>query len=150
MSDPRSTSFATARGLVTIDADPDPSRPAKRREAEHLSFLTDHWPQLKGAAYSGFREHGAGAVVLWREGAPRRWRQRPFEPERLWYTTQAHVLPGATEAHFSGWEARLIETYDPEREALVVFAEGGLICGYRLRGSVAPPDARMEAAARLN
>ena len=150
MPETRSTSLVTARGLVTIGAAPEPSRAARRREEEHLAFLADHWPQLSAAGYTGFREHGAGAVVLWREGAPRRWRPRPFEPERLWYTTQAHVLPGATEAHFDGWEAKLIETYDPEREALVVFAEGGLICGYLVRGSIAPPEARREAGARLN
>lgn len=150
MSEPRTTSLVTPKGLVTITAEPTPSRASLRREPEHVAFLGDHWPQMAAAAYGGFLEHGAGCVVLWRETPPRRWRQRPFEPERLWYATQAHVLPGASEAHFDGWEAELIETYDPEHEALVVFAEGGRISGYQLRGAIAPPEARRGAAARLN
>ncbi|MEM1056698.1 MAG: hypothetical protein AAGI52_14345 [Bacteroidota bacterium] len=150
MSESRTSSVATADGLVTIESQPDPSRQVRRREDAHHSFLASHWAELKGAAHTGFREYGAGTVVLWREAEPRRWRPRPFEPERLWYTTQVHVLPGATEADFDGWEARLIETYDPSTEALVVFVEGKTITGYRLQGTLSPQEARERVGRQFN
>lgn len=150
MNDSRSTTIVTPEGLVTIESRPDVSKKRRRREAEHHRFLADHWAELKAAAHGGYREFGAGAVVLWRDAPPRRWRPRPFEPERLWYTTQIHVLPGATEEDFSGWEADQLETYAPETEALVVFVEGPQITGYRLRGSLPPAEAHRRSTARFN
>ena len=144
----RTHSLVTARGLVRITSRAEPSRSALKREPAHHTFLADHWSQLAAAAYGGFREHGAGAVVLRREAGPRLWRPRPFEPERLWFATQAHVIPGGLD--FDGWEAGLIETYDPEREAIVVFSEGGAVSGYLAAGTLAPPQAHVAAAARLN
>ncbi|OZC02933.1 hypothetical protein [Rubricoccus marinus] len=150
MPSPRSTTLATARGLVRVTSAPEPRRAAAKREPAHQTFLADHWDQLAAAAYGGFREHGAGAVVLWRDDKPRFWRPRPFEPERLWFATQAHVIPGASRVDFDGWEAELIETYDPEREAIVVFVEGGTIAGYLVSGTLPPPEAHVAVGARLN
>ena len=144
------TTLATPEGLVQIQAAPDRSRRAVARSAEHVAFLGDHWPSLKAAAWEGYRRHGAGAVVLWRDAAPRRVFRRPFEPERLWFTTQIHALPGTVEADFSGWEAERLEDYDPDREALVVFVEGGRPQGYVVRGSLGPSDARAQARASEN
>ncbi|MEM6326674.1 MAG: hypothetical protein AAF791_06095 [Bacteroidota bacterium] len=150
MPDVRTHTVATPTGLLSIDSHPEPSRARRRREAEHHRFLGDHWTELKAASHGGYREYGAGAVVLWREDTPSRWRPRPFEPERLWYTTQIHVLPGATEADFSGWESELLETYTPDTEALVVFVEGTSFAGYRLRGSTSPREAHRGTSASLN
>ncbi len=150
MSEPRTETLVTARGLVTVTAAPEPGRAAARREPALRAFLADQWEGLAAAAYGGFREHGAGAVVLWRDEKPRLWRPRPFEPERLWFATQAHVIPGATRMDFDGWVADLIETYDPEREAIVVFSEGGAVSGFLVSGTLAPPQAHVAAGARLN
>lgn len=142
--------LATPQGLLEIAQAADRSRRQRARAGEHHGFLADHWPELAAAAYEGYRRHGAGAVVLWREEAPRRLLRRPFEPERLWYTTQIHALPGTTEADFDGWEALQLELYDPQGEALVVFVEGGRPQGYRVAGAPAPPEARGRAGIALN
>lgn len=143
-------SVATPRGLVTITSRSDAGRRQRARAEAHRAFLTDHWAELSAAAYEGYRRHGAGAVVLWRHDRPRRWRPRPFEPERLWYTTQIHNLPGTTDGDFSGWEAEQLETYDPEAEGLVVFVEGDGVAGYRVAGQPSPPEAHRDARAREN
>lgn len=141
---------STPRGLVRITSPRAPSRRQTRRARAHHRFLLDHWAELAAAAFEGYRRHGAGAVVLWREAAARRFRPRPFQPERLWYTTQIHAIPGTTDADFDGWEARQLETYDPRAEGLVVFVEGDGLSGYRVAGDPAPPDALRQSAARLN
>ena len=145
-----STTLATERGLLEIAMSSTHSRRQRGRATEHQAFLAAHWPELSAAAYEGYLRHSAGAVVLWRAEAPRRLLRRPFEPERLWYTTQIHALPGSVEADFEGWEADQLERYDPETEALVVFVEGGRPQGYRVRGAPAPPDARRDARVALN
>ena len=151
MSHPTETlTLATPQGLLEIAQSGGLARGPRARAAEHHGFLADHWAELAAAAYEGYRRHGAGAVVLWRESAPRRLFRRPFEPERLWYTTQIHALPGTTEADFDGWEAHQLELYDPEGEALVVFVEGGRPQGYRVAGDPTPPRARQRAGASLN
>ena len=145
-----SVSVATPRGLVTITSATPRSRRSRSRAEAHRDFLAGHWAELSAAAYEGYRRHGAGAVVLWRGEAPRRFRPRPFEPERLFYTTQIHSLPGTTEADFDGWEARQLETYDPDAEGLVVFVEGGGVVGYRVAGQPSPREALRTARAREN
>lgn len=145
-----SVSVATPSGLVTIVSRSDRPRRARARAQAHRDFLIEHWAELSAAAYEGYRRHGAGAVVLWRDQAPRRFRPRPFEPERLSYTTQIHNLPGTTEADFEGWEARQLETYDPESEGLVVFVEGEGVVGYRVAGQPPPPVALRASNARHN
>ena len=100
MDSDSSVSVATPRGLVTITAPRLASRRLRTRQEAHRDFLASHWAELSAAAYEGYRRHGAGAVVLWRSERPRRFRPRPFEPERLFYTTQIHALPGTTEADF--------------------------------------------------
>ncbi|MEM0963755.1 MAG: hypothetical protein AAGK21_14605 [Bacteroidota bacterium] len=149
MPDP-TLSIATPRGLVTITSNADVPRRTQARADAHRAFLADHWVELAAAAYEGYRRHGAGAVVLWRQQAPRRFRPRPFEPERLWFTTQIHNLPGTTEADFEGWEARQLEVYDPEAEALVVFVEGSGVVGYRVAGQVPPAEALRQSQAAHN
>ena len=144
------TTLVTPRGAVTITSHPDAPRRQQARADAHRDFLASHWAELAAAAYEGYQRHGAGAVVLWRNDAPRRFRPRPFEPERLFYTTQIHNLPGTTEADFDGWEARQLETYDPESEGLVVFVEGGGVVGYRAAGTPPPPRALLDARADLN
>lgn len=138
--------FPTPAGPVRIVRAP---RRAVGAEA-HQRFIADHGAELAAAAFEGYRRHGAGAVILWREAAPRRLRARPFEPERLWYSTQLHVLPGATDETFDGWEAEQIEIYDPQAESVVLFVEGGRFSAYRVSGPVPPPDALRGARARLN
>lgn len=150
MSADSSDTIATARGLVTVSTRPGLRRHARSRADAHRSFLASQWPELAAAAYEGYRRHGAGAVVLWRDVAPRRFRPRAFEPERLFYTTQIHTLPGTTEADFDGWEARQLETYDPKSEGLVVVVEGGSLIGYRVRGTPSPPLALRAANAQRN
>lgn len=144
------STLATPHGLVTITAAGRPPRRVRARAAEHRRFLAEHWAELSAAAFEGYRRHGAGAVVLWREDGPRRFRPRPFEPERLWYTTQIHAIPGTTDDDFDGWEARQLETYDPQAEGLVVFVEGGGLAGYRVAGDPPPPEALRRSRARLN
>lgn len=146
----QTSTISTPRGVVTITAAGAPSRRARSRAADHQRFLADHWAELSAAAFEGYRRHGAGAVVLWRKAAARRFRPRPFEPERLWYTTQVHTIPGTTEADFDGWEARQLETYEPHAEALVVFVEGGGLTGYRVSGVPTPPEALRQSRAGLN
>lgn len=145
-----STTLVTPHGSVTIVSRPDDSRPARRRRDEHRDFLASHWPGLAAAAYEGYGRHGAGAVVLWTETRPRRLLRRPFEPERLFYTTQIHAIPGTSDADFDGWEARELETYDPQRQALVVFVESGRVMGYRASGTLAPPVALRRSRAAHN
>ncbi len=145
-----SVSVATPRGLVTITSPTPASRRARARVDAHRDFLAGHWAELSAAAYEGYRRHGAGAVVLWRSERPRRFRPRPFEPERLFYTTQIHNLPGTTEADFDGWEAHQLETYDPDAEGLVVFVEGDGVAGYRVAGQPSPPQALLATRAREN
>ncbi len=146
----QTVSVATPRGLVTITSSRPASGRARSRAESHRAFLVDHWPELSAAAYEGYRRHGAGAVVLWRSERPRRFRPRPFEPERLFYTTQIHSLPGTTEADFDGWEARQLEAYDPEAEGLVVLVEGDGVAGYRVAGQPPPPVALRASRAREN
>ena len=143
-------SLPTPRGDVHITSAAPRSRRARSRADAHRAFLAGHWAELAAAAYAGYTRHGAGAVVLWREERPRRLRPRPFEPERLWYTTQIHAIPGTTEADFDGWEAHQLETYDPQAHALVVFVEGDGLSGYRVSGDPAPPAAHRQSAAMLN
>ena len=114
----------------------------------HTDWLAGHWPELAAAAFEGYDRHGAGAVVVW-TASRSRW-LRPFQPERLWYATQIHAIPGAAAADFDGWEARQLETYDPRAEALVVFASAGRPVGYRVAGNPAPPHARRLARAADN
>lgn len=143
------SSIVTTAGLVEITGDPALAR--DRARDGHDAFLADHWPDLSAAAWDGFLRYGAGAVVLWRERAPGWGRARPFVPERLWYATQAHTLPGAdAERDFDGWPAQLIERYDPRREAVVVILEGACRRGYAVAGDVAPVEAHRRAQARLN
>ena len=142
----QTTTLSTPRGLVAITN----RAGASRRAEAHREFLADHWAELSAAAFEGYRRHGAGAVVLWRDAAPRRFRPRPFEPERLWYTTQIHAIPGTSSDDFDGWEARQLEAYDPQSEGLVVFVEGGALAGYRVAGDPAPPDALRQSKARMN
>lgn len=150
MDSDSSVSVATPRGLVTITAPRPASRRRRTRQQAHRDFLASHWAELSAAAYEGYRRHGAGAVVLWRSERPRRFRPRPFEPERLFYTTQIHALPGTSEADFDGWEARQLETYDPQTEGLVVFVEGDGVAGYRVAGQPSPPEAHRASRAREN
>ena len=146
----RSITAVTPRGFVRVTSPVPASRRAERRAEAHRQFVLDHWAELSAAAYEGYRRHGAGAVVLWREDAPRRFRPRPFQPERLWYTTQIHALPGTTDRDFDGWEAQQLETYDPQAEGLVVIVEGDGLAGYRVAGDPAPPDAHRQSAAGAN
>lgn len=138
--------FVTSDGLLSVAT----QRAPDRRAADRIAFATDHWPELAAAAWEGFQRHGAGAVVLWRQASPSRWRRAAFTPERLWYTTQVHVLPGISREAFDGWEAAQIEAYDPRTEAVVVFVEGNRLFGVRLTGSPSPPDARARAGTSLN
>ncbi|GAB5534334.1 MAG: hypothetical protein Rubg2KO_05830 [Rubricoccaceae bacterium] len=110
----------------------------------------DHIDELAAAAFEGYSRHGAGAVVLWRDSKPRRFRPRPFEPERLWYSTTVHALPGVGKTLFDGWEAQQVETYDPQLESVVLFVEGSHVRAYRVEGPVAPPVALRGARAMLN
>jgi len=150
MDDSRSQTFATSSGLVTIHSSPSRPRSAKRLEDRHHAFVVAHWLELKAASHGGYQEYGPGAVVLWRESRPRRWRPRPFESERLWYATQLHSLPGGGGVRFDGWEARLIETYDPSREAVIVLVEADRLAGYLVRGPLPPAAAREQAGTGLN
>lgn len=146
----QTATLSTPRGLVTITEPERASRRDRTRAEAHRQFLADHWAELSAAAFEGYRRHGAGAVVLWRGEGPRRFRPRPFEPERLWYTTQIHAIPGTTDADFDGWEAHQLETYDPRADALVVFVEGDRVAGYRVAGDTAPPEALRLSQTRLN
>ena len=141
--------WPTPKGPVRI-AMAENRRAGTARCREHQQFVADHSRELAAAAFEGYSRHGAGAVVLWRETSPRRFRPRPFEPERLFYSTQLHVLPGATEATFDGWEAEQIEVYDPQSESIVLFIEGSIFTAYRVSGPTAPPDALVGARARWN
>ncbi|MEO0559204.1 MAG: hypothetical protein AAF170_13590 [Bacteroidota bacterium] len=147
MSTDHEATFSTPRGLIRILHSGEASR---TRVERHLRFLVDNGVELAAAAFEGYTRHGAGAVVVWREEAPRRFRPRPFEPERLWYSTQLHVLPGATAATFSGWEAQQIEIYDPQIESVVLFLEGSRFSAYRIQGPMTPPLALRGAQAVLN
>lgn len=140
----------TPHGDLAITAPASRSRRARQRREAHVQFVAGHWPSLAAAAYEGYRRHGAGAVVLLREAGAPRFRPRPFAPERLFYTTQIHALPGATEADFDGWEARQLESYDPAAEALVVIVEGRDLAGYHVAGPPSPPEALRQARAALN
>ena len=154
----RSDTLVTARGLVTVVAEAAPAPRGWRRwlpwrrpaedpaRSAHRDLIGDHWVELSAAAYRGYRRHGAGAaVVVAPPGAG---------PElalgRLVFVTQVHTLPGASEADFDGWAAQQLETYDPEAEALVVFAEPERIVGYLVRGDVSPPEALRAASFPLN
>lgn len=142
--------LVTPEGLVEITSAPRRTRRDQARAAEHAAFVADNWTSLAAAAWDGYRRHGAGAVVLWRKAAPRRLFRRPFAPERLWYATQVHSLPEATEADFDGWEARRLEDYDPLREALVVIVEGGRLCGHVVRGDASPEAVNARSRIREN
>ena len=143
-------SVPTPHGAVAITAPRSRSRRIRRRAEVHRRFIAGHWPSLAAAAYEGYQRHGAGAVVLWRDDRASRFRATPFEPERLFYTTQIHALPGTTEADFDGWEARQLETYDPAAAALVVIVEGRGLAGYHASGPTAPPVALRASRASLN
>ena len=146
----QTATLATPRGIVTITEPERPSRRGRAHAEGHRQFLAAHWAELSAAAFEGYRRHGAGAVVLWRDAAPRRFRPRPFRPERLWYTTQIHAIPGTSSADFDGWEAHQLETYDPRADALVVFVEGDRVAGYRVAGDPPPPEALRLSQTRLN
>ena len=149
MSETLVREWPTPEGPVRIGMAASRDAESARRRA-HQRFLAGHSRELAAAAFEGYSRHGAGAVVLWRETAPRRFRPRPFEPERLFYSTQLHVLPGATEATFDGWEAEQIERYDPQTESVVLFVEGAVFTAYRVSGPTPPPDALQAARARWN
>jgi hypothetical protein len=163
---PRTTTLVGSGGSVSITAHPDPGRVRRRREPRHLPFVADHWLSLAAAAHAGYREHGAGAVVVLASSpAAQSWldhldaafrgprRTGKLETQSIWYTTQVHTLPGAGEAWFDGWEARQIEHYDPRREAVIVLlGEDGTgdPSGYRVAGTPAPADAYRQARVGLN
>ncbi|MFN3597703.1 MAG: hypothetical protein ACK41D_10585 [Rubricoccaceae bacterium] len=148
MSDSRHDTYVSAEGLIEVAR--EAHAPTARRADAHGRFVADHWPELAAAAYEGYLRHGAGAVVLWRDAAPGRLRPRPFAPERLWYATQVHNLPGAGPDAFDGWAARQLERYDPREAAVVVFIEGKQLAGYHVAGPPGPPEAHRRAAASLN
>lgn len=143
-------SVPTPHGAVAITSSSGRPRRVRRRAEAHRRFIAGHWPSLAAAAYEGYRRHGAGAVVLWRDVRASRFSATPFEPEGLFYTTQIHALPGTTEADFDGWEARQLETYDPAAAALVVIVEGRDLAGYHASGATAPPVALQASQASLN
>lgn len=148
MTDSHRDTYVSAEGLIEVTR--EARAPSARRAEAHARFVADHWPELSAAAYEGYLRHGAGAVVLWRERAPGRLRPRPFAPERLWYATQVHNLPGAGPDAFDGWAARQLEHYDPREAAVVVIIEGQHMAGYRVTGPPDPPEAHRRAAAALN
>ena len=155
-----SQTLVTPRGLVTVTAEAEAPRRGWRRwlgrwrrrpepARDHRAFrefIGDHWLELSAAAYRGYRRHGAGAAVVLTEPVER----GPIRPGRLAFVTQVHSLPGASRADFDGWAARQLEQYDPEAEALVVFAEPARIVGFLVRGSVPPPEALRTSSAPLN
>ena len=146
-----SVSLVTPDGLVSVAFERPASRSVQRRHDDHVEFVADHVAQLLAASQDGFERYGPGAVVLVRDGAASSWfRKRPFEPQNLYYTTQVHALPMATEADFDGWEARQIETYDPAQEAVAVFIDGDHLRGYRIRGTMPPAEARVVSRLGLN
>ena len=163
---PRTTTLVGPAGTVEITAHPSPGRVRRRLEPRHQEFVADHWPSLATAAHAGYREHGAGAVVVLAAApAARSWldhldaafrgarRDAHLETQSIWYTTQIHTLPGAGEAWFDGWEAQLIETYDPRREAVIVLLgpdASGAPSGYRVVGTPAPKQAYERTRVGLN
>jgi len=150
--------LAAAGGTLTVLRPVPATARASRRVPEHLRFIGEHWPGLSAAAYAGFTRHGAGAVVLFGGENPagpvlrRRGSGRPFEPQRLFYATTLLGLPGPPPADWTAtWEARRMDTYDPETEGLVVFVEGEAPPrGYLVSGSPAPRAAYLGAQAMLN
>jgi hypothetical protein len=150
MADPVQTILATPDGLLTVAEQAAAGRGEASRAGAHRTFLAAHWLGLAAAAFAGYEEYGPGAVMLWRDQKAPRLRPRPFEPERLFFATQVHTLPGVGPLEFEGWEASLIETYDPQRDAVVIVVEGAAIRGYRLSGDVHPPEALRRSRIGLN
>ena len=158
----RTTTLVGPTGQVEISAHPAPDRKRARREEAQCLFVADHWASLAAAAHAGYREHGAGAVVVlaarpekrtWLDhldAAFRPWARRvEMETQSLWYATQLHTLPGAGDAWFSGWEARQVEEYDPRREAVVVLLDGPPVA-FRVAGSPSPEAAYQRSRVGLN
>ena len=159
---PRTTVLVGPAGLVEIAAHPEPARPQRQREPDQQLFIADHWPSLAAAAHVGYREHGAGAVVVLAAQPPKRsWLDHldaafrgprladRFETQSIWYTTQIHTLPGTGEAWFDGWEGLQVEQYDPTREAVIVLLDG-VPSAYRVVGAPAPPTAYERSRVGLN
>ncbi|MDX1530483.1 MAG: hypothetical protein R3362_03065 [Rhodothermales bacterium] len=137
------------------------TRPPRRPGTRHARFIADHWPSLAAAAYAGFQQHGAGAVVLFGEegnGAPRLLRrfgkERPLAVQRIWYATVLGAIPGMPADWGRTWEAEQVETYDPARQGVLVFVEGTgrrrEVRGFLVGGMLKPPEAYRQARAPLN
>lgn len=151
--------LAASVGTVTVTRPVEVSRRARRRAPDHLQFIAEHWPSLAAAAYSGFRQHGAGVVVLFGEAEGESLMERlrpgrraaPFRVHRLWYATTLQAVPTRVAQWRGAWEAEQLERYDPELEGVVLFVEGREVpCGYRAGGMLRPPAAHLRMQATLN
>ena len=146
--EPETFTTVTPVGLVEVVAGPSPSRRETAWRDDEVEFLHERASGLVAAAWDGFARHGAGAVVLWKDDEADG--DTPLRPSRLAYTTSILSIPGAGEREFDGWAASLVESYEPKREAVVVFTDPSGLRGYRLRAPMPPPQASQAMRIALN
>ena len=126
---------------MLLHGHPDWEMPTERT----VLFVPDTFDEAYGDEEPGMYDgmvHSQGPIVLSTRAAERGWARE--DGHNVVLHELAHVFD------FDGWEARQLETYDPEAEGLVVFVEGDGVAGYRVAGQPSPPEAHRASRAREN
>ena len=121
------------RGRFDDPQSPLPPEPPARRAARHLAWLGENVAALAQRARFAYRLDGRGALVV-------AMTPHPGDVPEVGYLSDAavgHSPEAVTRAGtVHGWPdaitARLVHTYDPETEALVVIVDDGQPSVYRI------------------
>jgi hypothetical protein len=99
--------------------------PGGERQARHMTFIRQNSARLVPAARDAYREHGRGAFLV--------------EPAAEWTpgNTAARYVTDAEARAFGGWPdeatARLVATYNPGRQLVIVIRDADIISAYKIR-----------------
>lgn len=147
---PHTATYPADSGLVAITT-PTEARAGDEREAQHHAFIVMHWKKLAAAAYTGFRRHGIGVVVI-EPRANTSGVDHPFAGHRLSYATGLGLWT-QTPPHSAAqkWLAEQFQTYEPLETGLFLFRHSDILPRpYRVEGILTPPEAMRQTRAPLN
>ena len=108
------------------------------RMARHREWIRAVLPEVWAAGRAGLEAEGRGAVILDKNGAEMRI---VYVSDTAARHTPQLVLAGSDGVH--GWPdavtARMVETYDPAKQIVVIVTAGGQLSAYKVRVESPPP-----------